>query len=238
MTDTVVAPAWTLACAKWQNEARERAGIRTITPASVELITVDEAAQHLRLDQYGSPPGYEDETMLGYLITAAREYVEGASGLTLAPATLEMRGRSFYGLARWDGDSGIELRTAPVSGIESIVYIDGDGATQTLDGADYILDADAIVPMVYPAYGESWPSVRDEPGAVRIRFYAGYDVTGSPSAGLMPMSLRAAILLMIGHLYENREATTRGDGGSTLPNILPLGVTALIERYKLRKGFA
>lgn len=238
MTDTVVIPAWASAYTNWQREWRERAGLRTIEPASAELVSVAEAAAHLRLDAYGSPPAYEDETLIGYLITAAREYVEGLTGLTLAPATLELRGRSFPGLCRWEGDSGIELRTAPVSGIVSVSYVDGDGATQAMSTSDYVLDADALVPVLFPAYGASWPGVRDEPGAVRIRFTAGYDAGGSPSVDLLPRSLRAALLLMVGHLYENREETTRGEGGSTLVNPIPLGISALIERYRVRRGFA
>jgi uncharacterized phiE125 gp8 family phage protein len=52
--------------------------------------------------------------------------------------------------------------------------------------------------------------------SVRVRWVAG---TGCPAP------LKAAILLMVGHLFENREAT--GDATE-----LPLGVAALISPWR------
>lgn len=55
----------------------------------------------------------------------------------------------------------------------------------------------------------------------------------------LPASIKAAILLMIGHLYENREATNQGGGfGTTLVNELPLGVQALLIPYQRRTSMA
>lgn len=239
MTDTVLG-TYSVPTYRWQRELRERAALRVVVPATVEPVTVAEAAEHLRIDAYGSPAEYPEATLLSALIVAAREYVEHLSGLTLCPQTLELTGRSFSGMVRYEGDpdGGISLRTAPVRGIDSVTYVDATGITQTLDLSSVLLDETADVPTLYHAYGTTlWPSARDQAASVRIRFTAGYDVTGgSPSVAVLPFALRAAVLLMIGHLYDNREEMVRGEGGGMLPN--PLGIAALIERYKVRGGFA
>lgn len=239
MTDTV-AGVFNTPLYLWQRELRERASLRVVVPAAVEPVTVDEAAEHLRIDAYGSPAEYPEASLLSAMIVAAREYIEHLTGLTLCPQTLELAGRSFSGLCRYEGDTGIALRTSPVRGLVSVTYVDSAGATQTIADGDMLLDDSDMLPTLYPAYGTTlWPAVRDQAGAVRIRFTAGYDaIGGSPSVAVLPYMLRAAVLLMVGHLYDNREETVRGEGGGTLPNVNPLGIAALVERYRLRSGFA
>lgn len=224
----------------WQKMLRDRAALRVITPAAVEPVTLADAAAHLRIDAYGSPAEYPEATLIEAMISAAREYVEHVSGLTLAAQTLELSARSFAALCRYEGDGVIELRTAPVLGIDSVAYVDADGVTQTMADTDYLLDDAATPPSLHLAYGVTgWPTTRDQPNAARIRFTAGYGAAGgSPTVDVIPFTLRAAVLLMLGHLYDNREETVRGEGGGTLPNPNPLGITALIERHKLRMGFA
>lgn len=234
MTDTVTTPSFVSYLYAWQRDALNRTGLRVVTPATVEPVTLAEAAAHLRIDAYGSPAEYPDATLIEALITASREYVEHETALTLAPTVLELSGRSFYGMCRWPGDLGIELRTGPVYGVTSVTYVDGDGVTRTISADDYLLDDGAQVPTLYPAFGTTlWPSGRDQAAAVRIQFQAGYGSGGSPTTAEIPQSLRAAILLMLGHLYENREATA----ANPLTNI-PLGITALVQRYRIRNGFA
>ena len=235
MTDTVTTPTFPAYLYPWQTDTRNRAGLRVVEPATAEPVSLDEAASHLRIDAYGSPPEYPDQTMIEAMIVAAREYVEHESGLALAPQTMELGARSFAGLCQWSGDNGILLRVAPVLGIASVIYTASDGTATTMDPADYTLDDFAQVPAIYPAYGSAgWPSARDEPNAVRIRFYAGYSgAAGSPTVAVIPQSLRFAILLMLGHLYENREQTAAVNMAE-----IPLGITSLIQRYRIRNGFA
>lgn len=240
MTDTVTTPSIAAELYNWQREALNRAGLRIVTPATEEPVTLEETAAHLRMEAYGSPAEYPEATLVEAFITAAREYVEHETGLILAPQTLELTGRSFSGLCRWPGDLGIQLRVAPVNGITSVTYIDGDGVTQTLATDAYELDDVAQVPTLFPAYGASgWPAARDQVNSVRIQFAAGYSRTsGSPTTAIIPQLLRSAVLLMVGHLYENREETSRGEGGATLLNQIPLGISSLIQRYAIRNGFA
>lgn len=246
MNDTVAGPVLYTELRAWQRETLNRAGLRVVTSATVEPVTLAEVAEHLRLTAYGvegsSPVDYvyPEQTLIEFTITAAREYIEFLTGLILAPCTLELAARSFDALCRWPGDSGIPLRTGPVTGVSSITYVDSAGATQTLADDQYVLDDFTQPATLFPAYGvNGWPAARDQPNAVRIQFVAGYSPTsGSPPADTIPRSLRAALLLMVGHLYENREETTRGEGGATLLNQIPLGINALVQAYTIRRGFA
>lgn len=220
----------------WQQDMRNRASLRVITPPTVEPITLAEAAQHLRIDAYGSPATYLDEELIEALIPASREYIEFLSGLALAPQVVEISGRCFSGMSRWIPDLGIPLMTAPVNGVTSVTYKDSDGADATMDPADYLLDNTCEVPVLYPAYGvTAWPTGREQAGAVRIRMQVGYDaVGGSPPENIIPYSLLAAMKLVLGALYENREEINVGN----LVSRIPLGVQTLVERYRIRIPFA
>ena len=70
------------------------------------------------------------------------------------------------------------------------------------------------------AYGESWPSFTPYPtGAVRIQFTAGYNDIAN-----VPQMVKQAILLLVGHWYENREATLAG----TISREIEFAVHALL----------
>src|SRR5690606_32364342 len=132
------------------------------------------------------------------LIPVAREAAESYTERALATATYELRMDDF--------DSSIALPVAPVQSIESIKYIDSDGVEQTVSTDVYTLDDDPDSPAIRLQYGQSWPVPRAEKNAVRIRFVAGY-ADDSPGAPL-PKALHQAMLLIIGHLYENRQDVT------------------------------
>lgn len=91
----------------------------------------------------------------------------------------------------------IRLPLPPLQSVTSVTYTDTDGASQTLDAGQYTVDtANArIVPV------SSWPSTKAVPAAVVIRYVCGYG-----AAAAVPASIKAAILLLTGDLFENREA--------------------------------
>lgn len=225
-------PSWALRGGTIYRDSLARSGIKVIQPPTAEPLSVDEVALHLRLDAYGSPATYPEQTWIEAAISAARETVEGLSGLALAPQTVEL------GMAAFPFDcfnqSGISLRTGPLLGVTSVIYSDGT-ADQTIDPALYVVDGYANPGAVYPAYNQSWPTAVLTPNSIRIRYRVGFNTPGeSPQDAPLPKGLRAAMLLMIGHLYANREATT------TAANMqeIPLGIDALIERYRIRSSLA
>lgn len=180
---------------------------KVITPVAVEPVTVAEAKLHLRVDNS------DEDALIGALITAAREYGEHYTGCALAPATLEMS------LDEFPADL-IELDMPPVASITSIKYTDASGVEQTLDPSKYAFSAYGQARNVSLTYGNSWPVTRAIPDAVRIRYVTGYTTT--------PKAARAAILLTIGHLYENRESV-----GTNTAMELPLGARSLFDTVKV-----
>jgi len=87
----------------------------------------------------------------------------------------------------------------PLQSVTSISYVDADGATQVLDSARYTGDI-AGQPGWVVVDEDGWPDTMETANAVTIRFVCGYGLASS-----VPASLRAAMLLHVGDLYENRQ---------------------------------
>lgn len=186
----------------------------TITPPASEPVTLSEAMVHLRIDAPADGP-HPEAMLIETLISAARAHVEAETNRALITQTLE---------ARWDAWRDVlELPRAPVQSVTSVTYVDEAGATQTLAGSAYRADVAGLVARVTPAFDTAWPAARAVTGAVAVRFVAGY---GAASA--VPAPLRAAMLLLIGHLYENRSAATE-----RALTEAPFAVAALINPYRV-----
>ena len=84
---------------------------------------------------------------------------------------------------------------------------DGD-LTWTNEGVaplgDFIVDADAEPPRIFPAYGTFWPMTLRVPNAVQVFFVAGYGDDGAA----VPANLKVAVMMATGVSYEHREAVT------------------------------
>lgn len=174
---------------------------RTSDPA-VEPVTLTEAKSHLRVDID------DDDTLITSLITTAREYVELAARRALITQTWR------YSLDEWPDSHQIEIPRPPLQSVSSIVYIESDGTSNTWTTDEYDVDTDREPGRVVLAYGESWPSETLRPmSPIQITFVAGY---GS-SASDVPEIYRQAVLLLVGHWYENREATAVGPIARTIP---------------------
>lgn len=232
----------------WYSEQLARWGLKVITLPLAEPITLSDARLHLRLDDDGdSPPAHPDDPLIVLLITAAREWCENYAGRSLAPQTLELGG-TVFALPLWQAccvrfsvngvvqiyGAYVELPRGPVSAVLSVRYIDDQGVEQTIATTDYILDDYVQPPRLYAAQGVTWPTPQAVPNAAKIRYIAGYDLPGdSPNPNPLPASILAAMKLVLGHLYENREQTT-----DLKLEQLPLGAQSLLDRYRLRLGMA
>jgi len=93
-----------------------------------------------------------------------------------------------------------------------ITYIDGDGALQTLS-TDYYDVQTGWPGVINLAEGYAWPTTKKVLGAVKITFVCGYGATPS----LVPEAIRIAILMTVGHLYNNRESTIVGTSAQEIP---------------------
>lgn len=177
-----------------------------ITPPSAPVVTWEEAAGHLGLLEDSQ------QLLVEGMIDAAIASIDGPGGWlgrALGPQTLELRTRCF-------GAAGLRLLYPPVIDIVSVKYLDGDGAEQTLDAGTYeLLGADLV-----PAWDQSWPSIGGHAEAVRVRYRAGYAAAPPPADPLVaavPATVKAAILLMVGDMFANRETVVTGTIASTIP---------------------
>lgn len=182
------------------------APVRTVAPA-VTPVSLAEAKAHLRVEHS------DDNELIASLIAAATEHLDGWSGIlgrALVTQTWQQDFRSF--------GCGLRLALAPVASVTSVTYYDGSNASQTLSETVYSLLVDARGPYLALAPGKTWPGAYYRPDAVRVTYVAGVAVDQ------VPAPIKAAIKLMIGHWYENREPVGTGAGWEELP----LAVKALL----------
>lgn len=188
------------------------------TAPSVEPITLQEAKDHLRVD------GTTDDALISALIQAARQHIDGRDGW-LGRALMTQTWD--YTLDEFPDTDYIPLPLAPVQSITSITYTDTNGTSQTFSSGNYALGADLDwSPRVNLGYDKSWPSTRTIPDAVTVRFVAGY-----ANAASVPAPIKAALLMMIGHLYEHRESVADKELSE-----VPMAVQSLLMPYRRTWG--
>jgi uncharacterized phiE125 gp8 family phage protein len=202
--------------------------LSVVTPPTDQPVTLGEAKAHLRVQADLT----DDDAYITALIAAVTAYHDGPDG-KLGKAIME---QTLLLSLRWfayDGayqevpyctvvrEEGIDLPCPPIQAIDSIEYTDTQGNDQVLDAGSYTLDSDRVI----LTYGSSWPLIRDIPNAVRVQYVAGY-----ATAGEVPAPIKHMILLMIGHLYQNREAVT--DGKVNQPFVVPLAYESLFNQAR------
>jgi len=194
--------------------------LKTTVPPVAEPVTLAEAKLHLRVDH-----GDED-TYITSLVTASREWCESYLCGSICQQTKALILNHFPHYLRLPG--------GPVQSISSVTYEDEAGDTQTVDASTYRLTGDGYISL---AWSKSWPTgyVCD----VTITYVAGYppevttelveeegedpvEVETTDYAANVPASIKQAILLLVGALYENREM----EGAS------PPGVRELLRPYR------
>jgi len=185
--------------------------VKVITPASA-LLTLAELRLHLKLDTTGGV--HEDDTIIAALLTAAHEYCEHYTGRSFGSQTLELALDEFP-------SGAVQLPQGPVTSVTSVTYIDTLQAITVLSSANYVLDDYSAPAWLIPAYDAEWPDTLDTTNAVKVRYVAG--------ASTLPSAVRAALLLLVGHLYENRQGVSSGTAFTTVP----LGVEALLDTQRM-----
>ncbi len=165
-----------------------------ITPPAVEPVSLADAKAQLRVDVP------DEDTLIGSLIVAAREFCESFQGRAYITQTWEMY------LDAWPSRDRFDIPLPPLQSVTSITYKDKDGVEATLPTTEYIVDVKSQPGRVVLAYGKSWPSITLYPvNPIAVRFSAGYG-----TAGQVPQSTRQAMLLLISHWYEHRETVLIG----------------------------
>lgn len=158
-----------------QFKAADKAGF-------TEIVTTDECVKHLYLDIDA------DTTLLATYIAAARRYVEKYCNVPLVTKTVTVHYDTF---PNYKDKMFLPLITEE-SNITSLSYIDEDNATQTISTANIILanipNPNYIIPK------EEWPSA-----AKNIK------ITYEATAYHEKSAYKSAVLLLVGHQFQNRD---------------------------------
>ena len=164
-----------------------------ITAPTVEPLTTAEAKTHLRVT------ASDDDTYISNLILSARKLTEEITNRALINQTWD------YFIDYFPKNDFISFPKANISSVTYVKYTDKDLSEATLAASEYFVDTDSLPGRLVLNYGKTWPSFTPKPvNAVRIRFVAGYGA----AATAVPEGIKQAMLLMILHWYENREAVS------------------------------
>ncbi|PIP02750.1 MAG: hypothetical protein COX55_03520 [Zetaproteobacteria bacterium CG23_combo_of_CG06-09_8_20_14_all_54_7] len=179
-----------------------------VAPAA-EPVTLAEAKLHCKVDVA------DDDTLITALITAARQQAEHRTNRALVTQQWEHTQEAFTDL--------IQLPKPSLVTVESVKYLDEDGAQQTLADTEYQVVISELVGYLQPAYGKTWPACRIQPDSVVVAYTCGYG-----AAADVPQSIKAWMLMAISTMYGQREAIITG----TIVAEVPRGFFAgLLDPY-------
>ncbi|WP_291732331.1 hypothetical protein [Leisingera sp. F5] len=183
----------------------------TIKSAGALPLSVEDLRDRLRIDTAA-----EDGLLDAFLAAGASE-IDGPDGAGVA-----MMAQTWTrSLDSWAHE--IVLPGWPVTGVSEIRYLDVDGNQQTLDHAAAfraVLGRDPARLVRKP--GAALPALLAGPGVVEVDYTLGKATAAEVDAGLV-----AALSLLAGHFYENREATASGQVVE-----VPLGARHILDRFR------
>jgi uncharacterized phiE125 gp8 family phage protein len=188
--------------------------VRVGAPALSPIDLLDVRA-HLRIDHTDEDP------LLQLYIDAATGYLEGPNGIlgrVLATQSWRQSYSQFSDPLRLPGD------LTPVQSVTTLSYYDADAAAQTMSPNLYrLVTTGALGPYIERTTADPWPATAARDDAVMVEFVAG--------EAPVPAPIRQAMLLLVGHWYDNREPVSVGNIAAELP----LGVyTLLINQARIR----
>jgi uncharacterized phiE125 gp8 family phage protein len=181
---------------------------RVITPPVIEPLTLAEAKAQCRVDIT------TDDALLATLISVARDMCERIAWRAFLTQTIELW------LDAWPASNAIALPRPPLQSVTKVEYYDTADVKSTLSSTIYSVDAINEPGKLWLKYNQVWPTtLLREHNAICVTYIAGWT---NPAD--VPQSARQAMLLLIGHWYENRETIMVG----TITKSIEFGVTALL----------
>jgi uncharacterized phiE125 gp8 family phage protein len=163
--------------------------IVTITAPSIEPLTLDDAKLHARVDIT------DDDVLINYYIQQAREYCEKYCNIGLITQTKAV----YYDecdLSRVR--DYIVLPVGPIQSVVSITYYDEDANPTVVDPSYYYISGSTLI------FNNSFimPNKLRQFDSWEYRVVIGF----GDNATDVPMQIRLAMLRLVAHDYQNREA--------------------------------
>ena len=194
-----------------------RYSLRKLDQSIEDVVSIDAAKHNCSID------GDDHDEALGQLIQQAREYCEERTDCSLLTTTWEMT------FDRFPCEAHLYLPRWPLQSVDSISYVDGAGATQTIasDQLSVRLD-DHGRGRVARVGWLAWPGTKVTPDAVTVTFAAGWT-----SPELVPAMWSRAMLMLLTWWFEQREAAIIG----SIVNEAPIGVKDLLDSVATADDF-
>jgi len=174
--------------------------LELVTPAVANPILLSEAKAQLRVEHN------DDDVIIARLINVATSYVDaqGALGACMMTQTW----------GQWLGQNPgtVTLLLGPVQSVSAVKYYDVNNALQTDTLSNYNVLGTQTRKIVAPKNGFNWPTTFQRDDAIQIQYVCGYGGTSHS----VPQNVRHALMMLVAHLYENREAT-QGDKLISVP---------------------
>lgn len=170
-----------------------------VTAPAVEPLSLSEVKLFLRVDHTS------DDTLIASMLVSARQWVETYTRRALCTQTIDFR------YTDWPVQyAPLVVPYGPLQSVTSITYVDEDQVVQTLGASNYVVRTQsgpkAGRGTIEIADGVTLPSLSTQPDRpVTVRAVCGYG-----SAPQVPDGIKAAIYLLLGDLYEQRQETITG----------------------------
>lgn len=158
------------------------------------------------------------DPLLRRFIVSVRQLAETHLGRYLVTQTVD----AYFDDFPSDGDRHIYL--PPLQSVTSITYVDDAGATQTLANTEYLVNDKSSPCWIEEAFGKTWPTVRQQANAVRVRFVAGYGL-----AAAVPSCIKDWMLFKINTMWETRTGFTISTGRAALTQIPEEYIDAMLD---------
>jgi uncharacterized phiE125 gp8 family phage protein len=177
---------------------------RAAEPTDTNFISLTNLKNYLRIDTN------DDDTVLGHLLTSARQACEEYTGRLFGSGSV-----TFY-LDSFEDSSFI---AGPVTAISSVTYYDVDNVLQTLSTARWYADL-----VSYPQR-----IAFDAPPAVYLERFGQVIIATTAGHSTVPGPVLQAMRMLAAHFYDNRQAVITG----TIATEMPLAVHALLAPYRV-----
>ncbi len=184
--------------------------VNIITAPPVEPISLEAMKAHLKVVGDGnSPDSHPDDDLIELQIKAARTWCVNYLGY----AVVETQFRLYLDEFPAYSIDTIDLPFSKLIRIDSVTYVDENGATQTWSSSNYSADTASAQGRLLRGYDVDWPDTRPQRQAVQITYTAGFAPTNASPPDYranIDADIIAAIKLIVGDLYEIRQDTITG----------------------------
>lgn len=172
-----------------------------------EPVSLAEAKAFLRLD------GDAEDGLVTTLIAAARLHLESVTGRAL----VSQGWRAV--LDRWPPDGAVRLPVKPVTELSAVRVFDEQDDEHELDLGQFQFEPSRLL---LPETIEDLPVLRERLG-IEIDYVAGYG-----AAADVPADLKQALLALVAHWFEHRDAVIVAGSGA----VVPAGFDRLVGSYR------